>query len=78
MAIAADTDLEDGTPADSFTTLVDELSTIVRNTSRAAEAAADVATFYNITTEPNAKQRHAFELLQHITLQPVRCTTSSC
>jgi transposase len=59
--------LEDGTPAHSFTTLMDELSTIVRNTCRAPEAAGDAGTFH-ITTEPNAKQRHAFELLQHITL----------
>jgi transposase len=59
--------LEDGTPAHSFTTLMDELSTIVRNTCRAPQSADDAAT-YHITTQPNSKQRRAIELIQQITL----------
>ncbi|MFQ5625943.1 MAG: IS1634 family transposase [Methyloligellaceae bacterium] len=59
--------LDDGTPAHSFTTLMDELSTIVRNTCRAPQLAYDAATFY-ITTQPSSKQRRAIELIQQITL----------
>jgi transposase len=59
--------LDDGTPAHSFNTLMDELSTIVRNTCRAPDAAGDTGSFH-ITTEPNTKQRQAIELLQSITL----------
>jgi transposase len=59
--------LDDGTPAHSFATLMDELSTVVRNTCRIPEGAGDAGAFH-ITTKPNAKQRHAFDLLQHITL----------
>lgn len=59
--------LDDGTPAHSFSTLMNELSTIVRNTCRAPEAAGSTGSFH-ITTEPNAKQKQAIELLQRITL----------
>jgi transposase len=59
--------LDDGTPVHSFTTLMDELSTIVRNTCRTPQSADDAATFH-ITTQPNAKQRRAIELIQQITL----------
>lgn len=55
--------LDDETPAHSFTTLLAELSTIVRNTCRSP--GNDTSTF-DILTTPNAKQRHAFELLQSI------------
>ena len=55
--------LEDGTPAHSFTTLMDELSTIVRNTCRAPQA--DTPTFQILTT-PNSKQQRALELVQNI------------
>jgi hypothetical protein len=57
--------LEDGTPAHSFRTLLDELSTIVRNTCRVPGAKNSAATFQVVTTA-NAKQRRAFELLNTI------------
>jgi transposase len=59
--------LDDGTPAHSFTTLMDELSTIVRNTCRAPQSVDETATF-QVTTQPNPKQRRAIELIQQITL----------
>ncbi len=59
--------LSDGTPAHSFSTLMAELATIVRNTCRAPAAQADAPTFAVLTT-PNAKQRHALELIQQIKL----------
>jgi transposase len=55
--------LEDGTPAHSFTTLMDELSTIVRNTCRAPQA--DTPAFEILTT-PSSKQQRALELVQNI------------
>jgi transposase len=57
--------LEDGTPAHSFTTLLQELSSIVRNTCRTPHAADDAQTFEVVTT-PNPKQQRALELVQHI------------
>ena len=57
--------LDDGTPAHSFSTLLAELATIVRNTCRTPNAAADMPTFDLLTT-PNPKQQRAFELLQKI------------
>ena len=62
---AATRTLADGTPAHSFTTLMDELSTIVRNTCRTPHSAADTHTFEVVTT-PNPKQRRALELIQQI------------
>ena len=59
--------LDDGTPVHSFATLLAELATIVRNTCRTPNAGPDAPTFDLLTT-PNAKQRRAFELLQHIQL----------
>jgi len=59
--------LEDGTPAHSFITLMDELSTIVRNTCRAPQSVHDAGTFL-ITTQPNFRQSHATELVQKISL----------
>ena len=56
--------LDDETPTQSFATLLTELSTIVRNTCRTPHQ-NDSSTFEVITT-PNAKQRHALELLQSI------------
>jgi hypothetical protein len=47
--------------------LLGELATIVRNTCRTPGAGADAPTF-NIVTTPNAKQKHALELLQQITV----------
>jgi transposase len=57
--------LEDGTPAHSFSTLLAELSTIVRNTCRTPQAVENAPTF-QVLTIPNAKQKRAFELIQQI------------
>ena len=67
LAKAARHTLDDGTPAHSFSTLMAELATIVRNTCRTPNAGSDVPTFEVLTT-PNAKQQRAFELLQQIRL----------
>ncbi len=57
--------LPDGTAAHSFRTLLDELSTIVRNTCRAPAADRHAATFEIVTT-PNTKQEQALKLLATI------------
>lgn len=57
--------LDDGTAAHSFTTLLQELASIVRNTCRMPNAAAAAQTFEVVTT-PNPKQRRALELVQQI------------
>jgi transposase len=59
--------LDDGTPAHSFATLLEELATLVRNTCRTPNVGLDAPTFEVLTT-PNAKQQRAFELLQQIRL----------
>ena len=59
--------LDDGTPVHSFSTLQQELATIVRNTCRAPHA-GDHAPTFNTTTIPNPKQRRALELLNAIHL----------
>jgi len=59
--------LEDGTPAHSFSTLMDELSTIVRNTGRTPHTGPDGHTF-DVVTTANSKQRRALELIQQIQL----------
>jgi len=59
--------LDDGTPAHSFSTLMAELATVVRNTCRTPNAGPDAPTFEVLTT-PNAKQQRAFALLQQIRL----------
>jgi len=59
--------LDNGTPVHSFATLLQELATIVRNTCRTPSAGPDAPTFEVVTT-PNAKQRRALELLEHIRL----------
>jgi hypothetical protein len=58
--------LPDGTPAHSFRTLLDELSSIVRNTCRTPGAHTNAPTFQIVTT-PNPKQKRALNLLQTIT-----------
>ena len=58
--------LPDGTTAHSFRTLLDELSSIVRNTCRAP--GADTNATFQIVTTPNAKQKRALDLLQTITV----------
>ncbi len=57
--------LDDGTPAHSFSTLLAELATIVRNTCRTPNA-ADGAPTFDLLTTPNPKQQRAFELIQKI------------
>ena len=59
--------LEDGTPTHSFRTLLDELSTIVRNTCR-TRGSDDDAPSFEIVTTANPKQARAMQLLQTITL----------
>ena len=59
--------LADGTRAHSFRTLLDELSTIVRNTCRSRGSSDDARTFELVTT-PNEKQARAMQLLQAISL----------
>ena len=59
--------LDDGTPVHSFSTLMAELATIVRNTCRTPNAGPDVPTFEVLTT-PNAKQQRALELIEQIRL----------
>jgi DDE family transposase len=66
-AKAASHTLDDGTPAHSFATLLEELSTVVRNTCRTPNAEADAPTF-DVLTTPNAKQKRALELIQQIRL----------
>ena len=67
LAKAASHTLDDGTPAHSFSSLMAELATIVRNTCRTPNASPDAPTFEVLTT-PNAKQQRAFDLLQQISV----------
>ncbi len=57
--------LEDGTPAHSFSTLMAEMATVVRNTCRTPNAGSDTSTF-DIVTTANDKQKRALELIQNI------------
>jgi transposase len=59
--------LEDGTPVHSFSTLMAELATIVRNTCRTPNAGSDVPTL-EVLTSPNPKQQRALDLIQQIRL----------
>lgn len=63
QAKAARHTLDDATPVHSFSTLMAELATIVRNTCRTPKAGPDAPTFEILTT-PNPKQQRALELLQ--------------
>jgi transposase len=65
LAKAARHALDDGTPVHSFSTLLAELATVVRNTCRTPNAGPDAPTFEVLTT-PNTKQQRALELLQQI------------
>ena len=58
--------LPDGTPAHSFATLIDELASVVRNTCRTPNGAADAPTFEVLTTAQPLHQR-ALALVQAIT-----------
>ena len=62
---AATHTLPDGSPAHSFRTLLEELSTIVRNTCRIPECAESAPTF-TITTTTNPTQQRALQLLDTI------------
>ena len=59
--------LDDGTPVHSFASLLEELSTVVRNTCRTPAADPHAPTFEVLTT-PNAKQQHALDLIEQIHL----------
>ncbi len=57
--------LQDGTPVHSFSTLMAELGSLVRNTCRTPGAGPEAPTF-DVLTTPNAKQRRALELIEQI------------
>lgn len=59
--------LDDGSPAHSFRTLLEELSTIVRNTCQPPAGATASLTF-QMTTVANPTQQRALQLLQSITV----------
>ena len=59
--------LDDGSPVYSFQTLLDDLSSIVRNTCRTPNAANDEPTF-EIVTNASAAQRRALDLIAQIHL----------
>lgn len=58
--------LVDGSPAHSFSTLMAELATIVRNTCRTPNTGSDAPTF-EITTTPGTQQQRAMALVHAIT-----------
>src|SRR6266403_1549285 len=59
--------LKNGSPVHSFRTLLEELSTIVRNTCEARVGQRSGSTF-QMTTTPNPAQLRALQLLQSITV----------
>jgi hypothetical protein len=67
QAKAATRTLVDGTPVHSFSSLMAELATLVRNTCRTPNGGPDAPTFEVITTAQPKHQR-AFELVRAITL----------
>jgi transposase len=58
--------LEDGSPAHSFRTLLQELSTIVRNTCQPSAGPTQLT--FQMTTVPNPTQQRALQLLNEITV----------
>jgi transposase len=64
---AATHTLEDGSQAHSFRTLLQELSTIVRNTCQPSASVTASSTF-QMTTVPTSTQQRALQLLQSITV----------
>jgi transposase len=60
--------LTDDSPAHSFRTLLNELSTIVRNTCRRKAAADNDDAVFDIDTKPNQKQTAALDLINAIRL----------
>jgi hypothetical protein len=65
LAKVASRTLDDGSPVHSFTSLLEDLATVVRNTCRTPNAGTDAPTF-DVLTTPNAKQQRALELLRQI------------
>ena len=65
LAKVASHTLDDGTPAHSFRTLIEDLATIVRNTCRVPGEQKSSAEF-TIDTTPSNKQQRALELLETI------------
>ena len=63
---AATHTLDDGSPAHSFRTLLQELSTIVRNTCQPADGPTQLN--FQMTTVPNPTQQRALQLLNSITV----------
>ena len=63
---AATHTLDDGSPAHSFRTLLQELSTIVRNTCQPLEGPTQLT--FQMTTVPNPTQQRALQLLHSITV----------
>jgi transposase len=63
---AATHTLQDGSPAYCFRTLLDELSTIARNTCQPSAGSAQLT--FQMTTLPNPTQQRALELLNGITV----------
>ena len=59
--------LKDGSRVHSFRTLLEELSTIVRNTCE-ARVGRKPGTTFQMTTMPNPAQQRAMQLLQSITV----------
>jgi len=57
--------LENGARVHSFRTLLQSLSSLVRNKCRRKNAGADELTF-DVNTIPNPEERKAYELLQRI------------
>ena len=57
--------VDDGSPAHSFSTLMAELASIVRNTCRTLNVRPQASTF-DIVTTPNVTQRHALDLVKQI------------
>ena len=57
----------DGTPVHSFSTLLSELSTIVRNTARTPGTGAEAPTF-ELTTLASSHQQRALDLVRQITV----------
>ena len=64
---AATHTLDDGTAVHSFRTLLQELSTLVRNVCRRKQTGDDEPTFTMVTTA-SAKQKRALDLLEAITV----------
>ena len=60
--------LEDGTPAHSFQTQLQDLGTITRNTCRTLGDGDNGSATFQIVTTPNARQQRAMELLKAITM----------